>query len=360
MYKSDEVKTVHLEITTKCNATCPMCLRAVLGGKINPQLPLVELSLLDIQKIMPEPFVKQLGRIYLCGNYGDPILAQETLEVLQYFRRVNPEVRLDIFTNGSARSEHWWRQAASVVDLCRFGIDGLEDTNHIYRRGTKWPLLMRNVEAFISAGGSAHWDFIVFRHNEHQVELARSLSEEMGFKGFQVKKTGRFFCNTRSVVKDRQEVLSSTGDLEYHIEMPRNPEFVNASLAQESRIEKDHGSLRNFLEKVKIHCKVAKEKSIYVSGEGHVFPCCWTANQLYPWYRKPKTGEIWSLLGQLPKGLDDLDGRRRPISEIIDGEFFQKLIPGGWEKPTFADGKIYVCAKTCGSREFDPFKAQFH
>ncbi|MCB9086672.1 MAG: hypothetical protein H6624_20185, partial [Bdellovibrionaceae bacterium] len=96
-----------------------------------------------------------------------------------------------------------------------------------------------------------------------------------------------------------------------------------------------------------------------VSGEGHVFPCCWTANQLYPWYRKPKTGEIWSLLGRLPNGLDDLDGRRRPISEIIDGEFFQKLIPGGWEKPTFAEGKIYVCAKTCGSRKFDPFKAQF-
>lgn len=153
MYKSNEVKTVHLEITTKCNATCPMCLRAVLGGKVNPQLPLVELNLKDIQTILPEPFVNQLDRIYMCGNYGDPIVASDTLEVFRYFRQVKPEIRLELFTNGSARNESWWRDLASVVNLCRFGIDGLEDTNHIYRRGTKWPLLMRNVEAFISSGG---------------------------------------------------------------------------------------------------------------------------------------------------------------------------------------------------------------
>ena len=44
---------------------------------------------------------------------------------------------------------------------------------------------------FRAAGGHAQWDFIVFRHNQHQVERAQQLSREWGFSKFQVKKTAR-------------------------------------------------------------------------------------------------------------------------------------------------------------------------
>ena len=359
MYRANQVTTVHLEITTKCNATCPMCLRSVLGGKINPQLPLTELSLADIKSILPIPFLQQLKRLFMCGNYGDPIVAKETLEVFQYLRSLNPEMRLELFTNGSARSEQWWQELAGTVDSCRFGIDGLEDTNHLYRRGTKWPILLRNIQAFINAGGKAEWDFIVFRHNEHQIEEARQLSKKLGFHAFRTKKTGRFFSNTRATGKTKQEVMSPSGEVEYHLEMPQNPDYINASLKREEQIEVEHGSMKAFLEKAPIRCKVAEEKSIYISGEGHIFPCCWTANQLYPWYRKPQSGEIWDLINQLPGGLKDLDGKSGEISKIIEGSFFQKLIPAGWEKPGFENGKLFVCAKACGHRDFDPFKSQF-
>ena len=68
----------------------------------------------------------------------------------------------------------------------RFGIDGLEDTNHLYRRNVRWPTLMRNVRAFVEAGGNAEWDFIEFRQNQHQVEQARMLADELGFSMFNV------------------------------------------------------------------------------------------------------------------------------------------------------------------------------
>lgn len=358
MYSSNQITTVHLEITTKCNASCPMCLRTVLGGKINPHLPLTELKLAEIQTIFPATFVQQLKRIYLCGNYGDPIVATDTLEVLRYFRRLNPRLRLELFTNGSARNEQWWHDVAQVVTLCHFGIDGLEDTNHIYRRGTKWTILMRNIQAYIAAGGAAHWDYLVFRHNEHQVEPARELSQKLGFRSFQLKKTGRFFSNQKAVVKDQQEVHSANGELEYFLEMPLDPKYLNPSLAREEALVHEYGSLRAYLEKTRVTCKVAAEKSVYVSGEGLVFPCCWTANQLYPWYREPESGDIWALVKQLPNGLRSLDARQSSLCEIVDGPFFQKLIPAGWERPTFASGKIFACAKTCG-QEFDPFRAQF-
>ena len=51
---------------------------------------------------------------------------------------------------------------------------------------------MQSAQAFINAGGRAEWDFLVFRHNEHQVESARKLAKEMGFAKFYVRKTGRF------------------------------------------------------------------------------------------------------------------------------------------------------------------------
>ena len=88
-----------------------------------------------------------------------------------------------IHTNGGVRSEDFWRALGRVLPkgkgYVRFGIDGLENTIHVYRRNVRWQILMRNVKAFVAAGGNAEWDYIVFRHNEHQVEQARALARKI-------------------------------------------------------------------------------------------------------------------------------------------------------------------------------------
>ena len=94
-----------------------------------------------------------------------------------------------------------------------FGIDGLEDTNHLYRVNVKWKKVMENVKAFVENGGNAIWDYIVFRHNEHQVEQAREFSNKIGFKKFLVKKTGRFAVNSvGDYVVRGHPVYDSKGD----------------------------------------------------------------------------------------------------------------------------------------------------
>ena len=67
-----------------------------------------------------------------------------------------------------------------------FGSDGLSDTNHIYGRNTQWKFIMDSARTFIDAGGQAIWDFIVFEHNQHQVEKARTLSATLGFSKFNI------------------------------------------------------------------------------------------------------------------------------------------------------------------------------
>lgn len=358
IYSYDQIKSVHLEITDKCNASCPMCARNWYGGKINEFLPLTELSLIDIQRIMPIEFVQQLSVCYMCGNYGDPIVATDTLEILKWLRSVNPGIQLGIHTNASAKTAGWWKELGNLLsnrgDYVKFGIDGLEDTNHLYRRGTYWHKIMDNAKAFIDAGGIAHWEFIVFRHNEHQVDDARLLSERMGFKQFRIKKTGRFFSNTKLEGKEQHPVKNRKDEIEYFIEKPINPLYQNNSLLNEQSLIDSFGNMQNYLDQTCIKCKVSEDKSIYISAEGLVFPCCWTANQLYVPYWPYKKSEIWSLLDGDTKNINAIEN---DLKSIIEGKFFNDIATS-WSKPSIADGKLRVCAKTCGS-SFDQFKSQF-
>ena len=358
MYQYSEIKTIHLELSSKCNASCPMCLRNICGGAVNPNLPLSELSLKDIKEIMPLDFLKQLKRIYMCGNYGDPIIARDTLDIFKFFRSVNPSLNLSIFTNASAKKPCWWRELAQVIDKAHFSIDGLEDTNSIYRRGTDFNKIMENARSYIEGGGYAIWDFIVFCHNEQQVEKVQQLSKEMGFSEFVIKKTGRFFSNQKSKVKTEQIILDKQGQPDGILKMPTNPKYQNRSLKKEEELSKKHGSIHSYLNQTKVACKVSTEKSLYLSAEAFVFPCCWTANLLYPWYFKKKSSEIWKLIELLPEKENSLNAKKYSIKEIVQGDFFQNLIPKSWQGSDIKKDKLRVCAKTCG-QDFTPFADQF-
>ena len=75
---------------------------------------------------------------------------------------------------------------------------------------------MENAEAFISAGGRARWDFIVFKHNQHQVEEAEKLANKMGFKQFRIRKTARF--NYSPSGADKWPVMDRNKEFEYLVD----------------------------------------------------------------------------------------------------------------------------------------------
>ena len=389
LYKYNEIKTVHLEITDNCNAACPMCARNINGGQENPQIPGTELFIEDIRRIFEPSFVAQLDRMYMCGNYGDPIAARDTLEAFAYFREHNPKMNLSMMTNGSAKKSEWWQNLAKVLGpkgYVTFSIDGLEDTNHLYRQNTVWSKIMENASAFIAAGGRARWDYIVFAHNEHQVEEAEQLATSMGFERFQFKKSARFFSNASGVTKEMHQAANRKGMATTLLQAPKNPKYRNAALEELSKIAKSEEAPIKFLpskqedlidytfpqifhsdfkkkkpmekywDEVPIKCKVAEEKSLYISAEGIVQPCCWTAGQMYVWYWTPKGGQIWNLIEQV--GKDNLNATKLNLESIVNGKFMQDLIPNSWNKSSCADGKLAVCAKTCGTK-YDAFSEQF-
>jgi len=141
------------------------------------------------------------------------------------------------------RTESWWRELASIFrrdeDYVVFSIDGLEDTNDTYRVNVKWDKVIENAQAFIEAGGSAHWDMLVFEHNQHQVDACERLAHDLGFKWFRAK------------VSRRNNIVPI--------------EFLHPPKGWKDRVVSD-GSIR---------CQALQENSVYISAKGKLFPCCY-------------------------------------------------------------------------------------
>tara|TARA_B100000886_G_scaffold333591_1_gene287853 strand:+ start:178 stop:1263 length:1086 start_codon:yes stop_codon:yes gene_type:complete len=360
MYKITDIDTIHLEITQKCQAACPMCDRNMNGQGINPHIKLDELTLEDCKKIFTVDFVKQLKSMYMCGNLGDPIVATDTLEVFEYFRQNNPNIHLSMNTNAGAKKPEWWQKLATVLGKqghVIFSVDGLADTNHLYRQGVNWKIVEQSMKAFINAGGRARWDFLIFEHNQHQVEEAKAMAENIGFESFVAKKTGRFVTATTEK-KESHQAKDRKGKDSTELKKP-DAKYLNKALKQQDELVNRHGSMDAYYDSALIKCKVSNTttKSLYISAEGLALPCCWTAGRMYKWWHKdPKKEEpVWNFI-ERAGGKDKVDARHG-LHKVFDTGIFDD-IANSWNKDSCADGKLKVCAMKCGS-EFDPFAEQF-
>jgi MoaA/NifB/PqqE/SkfB family radical SAM enzyme len=178
--------TFHVELSSFCNAACPGCRRTSEVLKPNfVKQHLNVISLFDLDK----SFYKDLKKIQVCGNIGDPILHPKFVEIISFFLD-SFDGQIEISTNGEPHNNKWWTALGKQLNNrghVIFGIDGLADTHSIYRVGTDWQTIIDNATAFVNAGGEAHWQFIPFAHNEHQILKAIKLSQELKFKKFFLK-----------------------------------------------------------------------------------------------------------------------------------------------------------------------------
>lgn len=322
MYNLADIKTIHFEITSKCQAACPMCARNIQGGPLNPFLQLNEVTYDTFQKWFSPNFVSQLNKLYMCGNFGDPVIASDTLEIFSYLRLHNPTMTLSMNTNGSARSNSFWRRLADLNVDIRFGIDGLEDTHSRYRVNTDWNKIITNAKTFINNGGYAIWDMLVFYHNKHQIEDCKQLSNELGFKEFVYKNTSRFRDDSLTVIDTRGVKVDELYPTEKSI-------AHRAKVNTESRV---------------ISCKAKEENSIYIGANGNVTACCWTDLQFIPLHNNSRV-DIISRIGSAPNLYNS------SLREIFDSDYFDSI------QNTWSCDPLKECAKQCGS--FKKFEAQY-
>ena len=358
MYKYEDIRVIHLENTQNCQASCPMCDRNQNGGDINPHIDLSELTLEDCKRIFEPDFIKQLKTMYMCGNLGDPIVARDTLDIFKYFREHNKDMWLSMNTNAGARDEAWWSELAQVfgrMGTVIFSVDGLRDTNHLYRQGVVWDNVERAMKSFIAAGGRARWDFLIFEHNQHQVEEAEEISKLMGFERFQAKKTGRF-VTAKSQKKESHQAVNRKGEKTTELKKP-DKKYQNKALSKQDMLIQKYGSMDTYYDVVPVNCKVKDEGSLFITAEGLAMPCCWTAGRMYKWWHKnPMVEQVWDFI-ERSGGKNAISAKKHGLKAVFDTGLFDE-IEDSWNQPSCGNGKLKVCSMKCG-KEFDPFGEQF-
>lgn len=254
---SGTVKVLHLEPTDVCQAACPLCARET-DPAFNKSLK-NHLTIEQVQQHLSDNDISNLDKMFMCGNYGDPAAGIHTIELYDYFRKVNPAITLGMNTNGGIRGTWWWNQIGvrfnQPRDYVVFSIDGLEDTNHLYRKNVSWERVINNARAFIAAGGSAHWDMLVYKHNQHQVDQCQDLARKMGFKWFRAKISKRPYINGLEFPIGWQNPIQETGT---------------------------------------IKCHALNESSLYMDARGNIHPCCWLGNRLSNFVTIEEVESTWT------------------------------------------------------------------
>ena len=352
MFKFNELRQIHLEITNNCQAKCPMCSRNHHGGLENPWLTVNNWTLDDYKTIITPEVVNQVDSLYFCGNYGDPVMNKDLLEMVRYTVNVRPEIQIRIHTNGSIQNTAWWTELAHALPknhMVVWGIDGLEDTNHIYRIGTVFSKIMNNAKVFIDAGGLADWAFIVFKHNEHQLSEAERRAYDMGFTVFTHKNSNRF------MMESKFPVLDKNGNTLYELEPPTESKIVFID-------KKVIDNYKQIVRDSKIDCFAVKQKEVYIDAFGHLFPCCFIALTPYNFYdpdnqvvhiRNEVMDQYKELINDF-HGIDNLDTKKRTVKDIVDSNEYQTVWDKWWNDP-----KMITCARTCGINNISKPMDQF-
>ena len=336
MYTSiNDIKTIQLDHTSRCNLGCPQCARMWDNGKsVNPIMPITDLTL-DDYKIMLEPFERNEVGLFHCGNFGDVIASPTFDETYEY--SVEHAKRVKIATNGSARKPEWWRDLAQKGEhknLVIFAFDGLEDTNHIYRVGANWKKAIENAQAYIDAGGRAEWNFIEFEHNYHQIEQARQMAKDMGFARFSVKYTARFADqNIDKVETKKGNEVKSTDN--------------NINKKDMDNIVQTYESFDEYVQKTPITCKFQQDKNIFIDMKMKLWPCCWMGAPEYFAHKNVQTQSyenFWKLYGK------DFNDMRIHGWKVLEHDFFQTYLDRSWNSQDNTYKRIYTCGRTCGGK----------
>mgnify|MGYP000153158060 CR=1 FL=1 len=184
-------RRIQVEATSRCNLACPGCSRTQEIGMYTP----TDLNM-DNFKLL----VREENNIH-CLTYslamGDPIYAGTLFQQLQHISTLKNRPKLWFSTNGSGRSTEWWKEFTTYLspvnaqfptftgDHIEFAVDGLEDTNSIYRVHARWDTIINGIKTVReNYTGKLVWRYNVFEHNYHQVAEAQQLAKDLGLNEF--------------------------------------------------------------------------------------------------------------------------------------------------------------------------------
>jgi len=310
------INAVHVEVTDRCNSECPACARSAMGGPVKSFIKNKELGIKHFTDFIGKKFCSQIKHWNFCGNLGDPSNAQELVEIVEFLFTCNPDTKIDIRTNGGARNGKFWEKLGEQFKNKTFeknggviwSIDGLEDTNHIYRKNVRWSNLWKNFQSYFSvmeenpAGSKGAWEFLLFDHNKHQISEIKKICESFNLE-FRCKEAFGFSKNIETnetytmPVYDRIPDENNLYKKLYSIK-PFDIDDTKLNDNHKPHIDENYKYVRGgpydleLIEKylvdnnldIDINCASVSETEnfyeIFLNADGAVYPCCFHASKM--------------------------------------------------------------------------------
>ena len=270
-----DIRHLQIEPTTYCNARCPHCPR--FDWKTGKERKDLKLDHWDIDVILPNINVSEMPNlkyVLIEGDKGDPLMHPRIDEIVSYFINAPSKPVVRLATNGSIRNTTWWSKLATENNSrleVMFSIDGLEDTNHLYRVNVEYQKVIDNARAFIDAGGNAMWKCIAFKHNETQLEEIKETAKNYGFSRVHYRR-----CSNRFDNSNEQKVYVN-GQVTHTISPPT---LTRSEIKLLDEIFIDHNNNIELTEELGMVCPRMNLGWVYITFKGHLMPCCMFHNMM--------------------------------------------------------------------------------
>lgn len=199
---SDKLVAVDLEISSTCNAACPVCIRresGILSDFVQ------QMRTLEDVKVIFEGIAHKIQQLTLCGNYGDPMTCNEIVPICEWFTEQNPDIHIHISTNGGIGKTTDYERLGELGVNIIFGIDGAsQDVLKLHRVNVSYYKVMENLSSYVSHidyendyFAQASWQYILFDENKQDLLKALIEAKELGVKNFNIRQPNGFGGNTQ-------------------------------------------------------------------------------------------------------------------------------------------------------------------
>ena len=274
----------HIEVSSICALGCPRCPRAeVPESLLNRQLDLE-----FFQQQIGADGIQTIRKVTFCGNDGDPIYCRDLIPIISWMKHVNPTIAVTLVTNGSYRSEQWWNQLALILDHqdeIHWSLDGWDQhSNEQYRKRSDWSSIVQGIKSFAYVNDQTFkvWAAIAFSFNENHLDQQKRMARDLGFDLYQLTKSTKFGSKYPQQYGDRDGLEPSDTRLVSSGHRFEREVTVLTPKSRPGRALQDVFWQRaQDLDKHTQYAGICLigNKGIFLNSQGHVYPCCWTANR---------------------------------------------------------------------------------
>lgn len=315
-----------------------------------------EISLEQFKRIFSKDMLDQVQRFTMCGDVGDPIYTKDYLGIIDYIKSHNKDIQIFTITNGSYKTEKWWRDFASLSnknDSINFSVDGFDQkSNDLYRVNNNWDSIMAGMK--ICADESemfVNWAAIVFRFNEDKLDLIRQLAGEQGCDALQLtystkfgSKYGEAYGGDDDALEPSKKYISKTHRYERYTTnlSGRYPVRLNYLKTNHRKFE---DVANKFTGKITPMCLIGN-RGLYLNAEGTIFPCSWTSFPYKSLEHEGKTINWEDSFFVKNKKLLNVKGNRT-LEEVLNDEIWQTLFN------SFKNDPFVECGQKCSKSIVD-------